>query len=695
MSNIENKRDIMSYESKIWSTADILRGVSIKKGQWPEFMMPMFALLMVESRIKRHFNDLVEENNGSKELAIEEMMEEVEDAKVSFENAYGYNSLLIEHNKSLADIASTDTNFDADFERYLESYDDETRDLLGINMREGDNKLDMRKYLKILDDKNVKFDYIQAWASIDFTDFNNSEVTTLEEHIKRKWADLAGEDSAEQYTPSDVIALISDITASYLEGANYNLRIYDMTCGGGNMLFGVEDNIERIYAEKGLESPYIATYGQEYETSLYALSKIESRFRPESHIGYGNTLTQDQFPNKKMNIIVANPPYGTDWKHEKSAIESDETGRFVYKPSIGDGQMLFLQHAIDKMENTSDEVSLGCIVLNGSPLFSGDANSGESNIRKWILENDFLEALIQLPDSEFFNTGITTYIWVLNKNKRECMKNKVKLIDASDMFTKMRRSKGKKTKELLEESRKTIVDYLQDEEFVDNDQYKTFSTSDFFYNKQKLKITHIDVNGNSAKKKTGAVVGFSLAENEVKESIARIIQNHEMIDLKDVEKKVNEIIKQSDLEGMVIESEDGYYSVNSDANSIEFVSKTSGEKSLLGNGILMIKAKYTKGTKKKEESFDLIYDISPRVETDYEITPFDFDINKNEQEIDSFIDEWVENKAEKVSCEVGVDINFSKLFYSLDISNTLAEISSKINSQNAKIKSIMDKVLTL
>jgi type I restriction enzyme M protein len=349
MSNTDNKPDIMSYESSIWSTADILRGVSIKKGQWPEFMMPMFALLMVESRIKRHFNELIESNNGSKEMAIEELKEEVEDARTGISNTYGYNSILVEDGKSLSDVASTDANFDAEFERYLEAFDDETRDLLGINPREGDNKLDMRKYLKILDDKNVKFDYVQAWASIDFTNYNNSEITTLEEHIKRKWADLAGEDSAEQYTPSDIIALISDVTTSYLEqyDKDINLKIYDMTCGGGNMLFGVEDNIERTYNQKGKKSPYMITYGQEYETSLYALAKIESRFRTESHIGYGNTLTQDQFPDTKMNIIVANPPYGTDWKHEKKAIEADETGRFVYKPGIGDGQMLFLEYSDD------------------------------------------------------------------------------------------------------------------------------------------------------------------------------------------------------------------------------------------------------------------------------------------------------------------------------------------------------------
>lgn len=697
MSNTDNKPDIMSYESSIWSTADILRGVSIKKGQWPEFMMPMFALLMVESRIKRHFNELIESNGGSKELAVEELKEEVEDARTGISNTYGYNSILVEDGKSLSDVASTDTNFDAEFERYLEAFDDETRDLLGINPREGDNKLDMRKYLKILDDKNVKFDYVQAWASIDFTNYNNSEITTLEEHIKRKWADLAGEDSAEQYTPSDIIALISDVTTSYLEqhDKDINLKIYDMTCGGGNMLFGVEDNIERTYNQKGKKSPYMITYGQEYETSLYALAKIESRFRTESHIGYGNTLTQDQFPDTKMNIIVANPPYGTDWKHEKKAIEADETGRFVYKPGIGDGQMLFLQHAIAKMEDRDDQLSVGCIVLNGSPLFSGDANSGESNIRRWILENDYLEALIQLPDSEFFNTNITTYIWVLNKNKRESLKNKVKLIDASEMFTKMRRSKGKKNKELLEESRASIIQYLMDESFEANDQYKVFDTSDFFYNKQKIKLTHVDVYGSSAKKKTGIVSNYSFGDSEIDNTVAEMLKNDEILDLKTLEKNINDFIKNLDKGNLSISTKDGQYFFNEEKESIAFKSFDDNPEAFLGNGTLSVKAKYTKGTKKKEECFELVFDISPKIENDYEITPFSFDDNQNEQLISDFLDKWVENQYEKLDNSVGVEINFSKVFYKPEINKTIENIQGDIKACEQSIQKLMNKVFTI
>jgi len=437
------------------------------------------------------------------------------------------------------------------------------------------------------------------------------------------------------------------------------------------------------------------THGQEYETSLYALAKIESRFRTESHIEYGNTLTQDQFSDRKMNIIVANPPYGTDWKHEKKAIEADETGRFVYKPSIGDGQMLFLQHAIAKMTDKKDELSIGCIVLNSSPLFSGDANSGESNIRRWILENDYLEALIQLPDSEFFNTSITTYIWVLNKNKRESLKNKVKLINASEMFTKMRRPKGDKNKELLEKSRETIIQYLMDESLKGNEQYKVFSTSDFFYNKQKIKITHVDVDGNVAEKKAGKVVDYSLGSEEVDLEIATMLQNNEMIDLKAVEKNINNFIKNSDQTRLSVSAKDGQYFYDEDKESIAFKSFESNEITYLGNGTLTLKAKYTKGTKKKEESFELVFDISPKVKNDYEITPFSFDDNENEQMINDFLDKWVENKYEKLDNSVGVEVNFSKVFYKPEINKTIEEIQGDILACDQSIQKLMNKVFTL
>ncbi len=256
--------------------------------------------------------------------------------------------------------------------------------------------------------KKILFAYVKEWSEIDLIPFNNSEITTLEEHIKRKWADISAETAGEQYTPDDVITLISEIVASKVQESDRFLTIYDPTCGGGNMLYGVEDRIKEKF-----ERP-TATYGMDWNDALYALAKIESRFRVDSHIEHDNTLLSSKFYDKSFDVIVANPPYGVDWKGMQKDIKEDKSGQFHDYPSISDGQLLFLQHIIHKLDSTG----IGVVVHNGSTLFSGDAGSGESNIRKWMFDNDYVEAIIQLPTDEFFNTGIHTYLWILNKNKK-------------------------------------------------------------------------------------------------------------------------------------------------------------------------------------------------------------------------------------------------------------------------------------
>ena len=225
------------------------------------------------------------------------------------------------------------------------------------------------------------------------------------------------------------------------------LIIYDGTCGGGNLLFGVEDRI------KARTSRVTQTYGQDWNDALYALARIESRFRDDSHIEHGNTLTEDKFSHVKAQVVVANPPYGVSWKGYQKEILNDKTLRFKHLPSISDGQLLFTQHLIDKL----DDSGFGVIVHNGSTLFSGDAGSGESNIRKWMLDADIVEAVIQLPTDEFFNTGIHTYLWVINKAKDAARQDKVMLIDASAKFKPLKKNKGAKRKAIDEASRQEIV----------------------------------------------------------------------------------------------------------------------------------------------------------------------------------------------------------------------------------------------
>lgn len=215
---------------------------------------------------------------------------------------------------------------------------------------------------------------VQTWAKIDLSSYDNSAITTLEEHIKRKWADISASTAGEQYTPDDIISLISEIVAiKVTKPKNKYIHIYDPTCGGANLLYGVADRLEK---EAGYHN--IATYGSEYNDSLYALAAIESRFREKSTIHYGNTLTTVPFDNTEFDVIVANPPYGTKWSGYEKDVKKDERGQFpAGYPSISDGQLLFMQHILWKLADEGIAVE----VHNGSSLFSGDAGSGESNIR--------------------------------------------------------------------------------------------------------------------------------------------------------------------------------------------------------------------------------------------------------------------------------------------------------------------------
>ena len=253
----------------------------IKQSDFPKYMMPYFALLMVESRLIREAKRLEEE------IGKDNMDDFVEMFQLE---GLGYNDYLIRQGKTLKDICKNDKSFDIDFDAYLKSFDPETKYLLGVDKGTEEEKfLDISGISGQLKKKRILFETVKAWSEIDLTPFNNSEITTLEEHIKRKWADISAETAGEQYTPDDIISLISELIASKIEDNGKFLTIYDPTCGGGNLLFGVEDKIKEKFKRP------TKTFGEDWSDSLYALAKIESRFRADSEIKYGNTLTNISF----------------------------------------------------------------------------------------------------------------------------------------------------------------------------------------------------------------------------------------------------------------------------------------------------------------------------------------------------------------------------------------------------------------
>lgn len=674
--------NILQYESKIWATADLLRGSGIKESEWPSFMMPFFALVMIESRLLRMF-DAFKDDIGED---VFDQMDQEDRIVLIKDKGQGYNELIFEKDLSLKEICKNDKSFDSDFEAYLNGFDGETKDLLGVDATEGEKFLDIKGVITKLKAKKVLLGYTQLWSEIDLRPFNNSEITTLEEHIKRKWADMSAETAGEQYTPDDVIALIAEIIVSKIEDSDRLLKIYDCTCGGGNMLFGVEDRIN----EK-IPNRFTQTFGQDWNDALYALAKIESRFRADSKIEHGNTLVSDQFYNDEFDVVVANPPYGVSWKGYARDIHNDKTDRFRFVPSVSDGQLLFMQHLISKLDSTG----MGVVVHNGSTLFSGDAGSAESNIRKWMLDSDLVEAIIQLPTDEFFNTGIYTYLWVLNKHKKPHLKDKVMLINASEKFVPLKKSKGSKRKEIDEANRLEIVATLT--AFEDNDYARVFDKEYFYFNKQAIVLTNVDEKGNSfasqlkkgQKSKKLVPLKLTNGEREIVDFLITEFDADKYENLKDyLEKDLKPFVVSLDYkeQPVVVTTEKAQYFFDAERETL--VKEAVGEKEALGCGKIVVKASLKKKTKTQPERIEMSVELTPDYQKDYEIIPFHKDEAENQAAIEAFMAKYITKPFEYLDNVVGVEINFNKVFYKPEKLRDVGEIMDEIAELDEELKSL-------
>lgn len=682
--------NILQYESKIWATADLLRGCGIKESEWPSFMMPFFALVMIESRLVRMFDDLKTEigEDAFAKIHKDDLYDLIKD------KGQGYNIFIFEKSQALTDICKNDKSFEIDFDAYLKGFDGETKDLLGVDASEGEKFLDIKGVITKLKAKKVLFSYTKLWAEIDLKPFNNSEITTLEEHIKRKWADISAETAGEQYTPDDVIALIAEIIASKIEESDTLLKIYDCTCGGGNMLFGVEDRINQKFKR------LTQTYGQDWNDALYALAKIESRFRPDSKIEHGNTLVDDKFDNEEFDVVIANPPYGVSWAGYQKDINNDKTERFKYLPSIADGQLLFMQHLISKL----DAVGMGVVVHNGSTLFSGDAGSAESNIRKWMLDSDIVEAVIQLPTDEFFNTGIYTYLWVLNKNKQEHHKDKVMLINASEKFKPLKKSKGSKRKEVDKASRLEIVATLT--AFQNNDYARVIDKEFFYFNKQAIMLTNVDEQGRTfeahlplKEDKFGEmkrVNSIELIPNKITQGdtvvTEFILTKYDETQYGSMEQyclnATKPQIAQFDYkeQPLLITTADANYYF--DAEQVTLIKEAGGIKEALGCGKIIVNASYKKATKKLAERIVISVELTAEYQKDYEIIPLQKDPAANQAAIEAFMARYISKPFVYLENVVGVELNFNKIFCKPEKLRPVSTITAEIADLDKSLKAM-------
>ena len=409
---------------------------------------------------------------------------------------------------TLEQIVGDSDNIDSNFSEFIGAYSPSVQKIL--------KDLKFREEVDFMIKKHILFEVVKAFSEVDFHPDTTSPIAMgyIFEEIIRTYK--ANAEAGDHYTPREVIKLcvelmMSDNTEDIRKSGRI-IRVYDGCCGTGGMLTTLKSVLTE---DMGVRADDIKLYGQEINPEAYAVCCAEMLMLGEnpSNIREGNTLTEDKFSGDKFDLLITNPPFGVEWKTDKPAVEKELTqpnNRFVAgTPRVSDGQLLFLQNLISKAE---DDARIA-IILNGSPLFSGDAGSGESEIRRYVLENHLLEAIVALPDQMFYNTGIFTYIWILSKKPNPKRKHKVQLIDATNFFVDQKpKSLGNKRKFIDDDNRGKIVDAYK--AFNESDISKLFDAADFGYTKVTIECPLYNENGEKIVKRGVVQVDTSRRDTE-------------------------------------------------------------------------------------------------------------------------------------------------------------------------------------
>ena len=454
----------------VWRiTDDVLRD-TFKKNEIGEVMLPFVVI--------RRIDCILAAVNAQVRAAYENFKDKVAIDKLDpiLRKAAGNLKFYNTSRHTLLSLVDDAKNIGINFDNYLNGFSPEVTEIL--------RNFQFDKVVARLKRNALLYQMVQAVAALDFSPekYDNHDMGYIFEELIRISNEQSNETAGEHFTPRDVIRLMSAILFTpdrdQLNRRGIIRTIFDPTCGTGGMV-----NLGKQFIRDMCDAdsqPVIQTFGQELNEQSYAIAKSEALITGEDarNIRLGNSLSNDQFTSNRFHYIMANPPYGVTWKKDQAFVlnESlDPNGRFsAGTPKISDGQLLFLQHMVSKMESDGARIA---VVTNGSPLFSGGAGSGESNIRKWLIENDWLEAIIALPKDLFYNTGINTYVWFLSNAKSPERRGKVQLINAVDICHPAKKSLGSKRNDILEDDVKRILDlYLN---FEENDNCRIFPNNFF------------------------------------------------------------------------------------------------------------------------------------------------------------------------------------------------------------------------
>lgn len=507
--NTQTTTNVQRQANMIWNVADIIRGL-YKPHEYGKVILPMTVIKRLHDTLLPTRERVMQASEQHKDMS-----EAFRHRFLTQASGYlFYNTSVYTFDKLLADPANIETNFRA----YLNSFSENMQDILG------NFKFDAE--ISTLADNDALFHVIQEFNKKE-SYLGPDKVTSTDmgyvfEELVRKFSESYNEEAGEHFTSRDIIYLMTDLLLvedeDTLTGQDVVKTVYDQTMGTSQMLSAMEERIHDF--NKNAE---VRTYGQELNPETYAIAKADTMIRGGNpdNMALGSTLSNDQFEGYQFDYCISNPPFGSDWKRDEKAVKDEhglgESGRFgVGHPAISDGQLLFQLNGISKLKETGRMA----IIHNGSALFTGAAGSGPSKIRENVIENDWLEAVVQLPNDLFYNTAIATYVWIITKNKSPEREGKVQLIDASKMFEKRPKNIGEKRVDISNECRDIIVqaygefdnkEYRLDERPIES---KVFDNEEFGYTHVTVERPQRDEEGSIILKGNKPVVDTKLRDTE-------------------------------------------------------------------------------------------------------------------------------------------------------------------------------------
>lgn len=670
--------DFNEISNFVWGTADLIRD-KFNRGDYEEVILPLVVLRRLDCVLEPNNEEVREAyeqySDQLNEQALKEVLKEAADAPF-----YNYSEYTLE---TLLDEPS---NIERNLKEYVHSFSPEMQEVL--------DNFGFESTIEELAKHDLLYQVVKRFTQpkVDLHPdrVDNSTMGDIFEELIRRFNESLDENPGEHFTPREVVDLMAELAIEPDRDTfeeNQILHVYDPCCGTGGMLTETENRIKQIN-----DDVEVWLFGQEVNPQTHAIAKSDMFIKGEdataaNNISDGSTLAEDAFPDKQFDYMLANPPYGKDWKSDKEAVEKENEqgygGRFgAGLPAKDDGQLLFLQTMLSKMQEPDDGGSRIAFITNASPLFTADPNisetSNECSIRRWILENDWLEALIRMPEELFYNTKITTYVWILSNDKPEEREGNIQMVDASgeEFWTLMNDNKGDKRKELSEDQIEKILNLYRENEESKNSQIH--SISEFGYRKVRIE--------RPLRK------NFKASEDRIERiKDERAFQN--LSGNEEGEEKQEAIIQ------MLHEMDDEIYK-DKEKFEAKLDEAIEGAELNLKNSV---RGNIFNALGEKDPDAEIVRDSKGRPErdtdlSDYEYVPLDKDVREYfEEEVqpyqpNAWINEDMTDPMDDGLGKIGYEINFNRFFYEYKPPRPLREIEEDIEEVEQQVVDMIQEV---